>query len=90
VSKHFQAAHANGQALGQAGYESRAMNPKDLSVLILTIGLVGILVFIVLFDFAVAIKIGRPPDDEVIELLKMSMTGLVGIIAGYLAAGKSD
>lgn len=65
------------------------MTPKDKVVMILTGGLVFLLVFIVIADFSTALRTGRAPDNGVIELLKMAITGVVGIIAGYLA-GKSD
>lgn len=65
------------------------MTPKDKVVMMLTGGLVFLLVFIVIADFSTALRAGRAPDGGVIELLKMAITGVVGIIAGYLA-GKSD
>jgi len=61
------------------------MTPKDKIIFVLSAGLVSLLVLIVLFDFTIAIQVGRPPDDGIIELLKMAITGLVGVIAGYLA-----
>lgn len=65
------------------------MTPKDKVVILLTGGLVFLLIFIVLADFFTALQEGRPPDENVIELLKMAITGVVGIIAGYLA-GKNE
>lgn len=65
------------------------MTPKDKVVMILAGGLVFLLVFIVVADFSTALRAGRAPDESVIELLKMAITGVVGIIAGYLA-GKGD
>lgn len=65
------------------------MTPKDKVVITLTGGLVFLLVFIVIADFSTALRTGRAPDEGVIELLKMAITGVVGIIAGYLA-GKPD
>ncbi len=65
------------------------MKPKDKVILLLTGGLVFLLVFIVIADFSTALRAGRAPDGGVIELLKMAITGVVGIIAGYLA-GKSE
>lgn len=66
------------------------MTPKDKVVMILTGGLVFLLVFIVIADFSTALRAGRAPDNGVIELLKMSITGVVGIIAGYLAGKNND
>lgn len=65
------------------------MKPKDKVIMMLTGGLVFLLVFIVIADFSTALRAGRAPDSGVIELLKMAITGVVGIIAGYLA-GKSE
>lgn len=48
-----------------------------------------LLVLIVVADFSTALRAGRAPDEGVIELIKMSITGVVGIIAGWFA-GKSD
>lgn len=42
-----------------------------------------------IFDFTLALETGRSPDDNVIELLQMAMTGLIGIVSGYLA-GRSE
>jgi hypothetical protein len=65
------------------------MTIKDKIVLILSLGLILLLIGIIGFDFTIALQEGRPPDDSVIELLQMSITGIVGIVAGYLA-GKND
>ena len=65
------------------------MTTQDRIVLILSLGLILLLAGIVGFDFTIAIQEGRPPDDSVIELLQMSITGIVGIVAGYLA-GKNN
>ena len=65
------------------------MTPKDKVLILLTGGLVFLLTFIIGADFYTAIEAGRPPDESVIELLKMAITGVVGIISGYLA-GKND
>lgn len=66
------------------------MKVKDKIVIILSLGLIILLVGIVGFDFTIALQEGRPPDDSVIELLQMSITGIVGIVAGYLAGKNAD
>ena len=49
----------------------------------------ALLVLIVLADFSTSFRAGRAPDTGVIELVKMSLTGVIGIIAGWFA-GKAD
>lgn len=66
------------------------MTTQDKIVLILSLGLIILLIGIVGFDFTIALQEGRPPDDSVIELLQMSITGIVGIVAGYLAGKNTD
>ena len=58
---------------------------KDACVLILSIGLVLLLVVIVIGDFYVALSESRPVDESVVNLLQMAVTGIVGIVAGYLS-----
>ena len=65
------------------------MTVKDKIVLTLSLGLILLLSAIIGFDFAIALQEQRGPDGGVIELLQMSITGIVGIVAGYLA-GKND
>ena len=36
-------------------------------------------------DFYNAIQTNRPPDKDVINLLSMAITGIVGIIAGFIS-----
>lgn len=61
-------------------------NIKDLTIIILAAGLMTLLGIIVIGDFWIALSEQRPVDESVINLLKMAITGIVGIIAGYLAA----
>ena len=58
---------------------------KDWTCLILTSGLMLLLMVIVVGDFYVALKERRPVDESVINLLQMAVTGVIGIIAGYLS-----
>ena len=59
------------------------MNP--LTVMILATGLMGLLGLIVIDEFMMANAHGGALDSNVIELLQMSITGIVGIVAGYLS-----
>jgi uncharacterized membrane protein len=58
---------------------------KDACVLILSIGLIMLLVVIVIGDFYIALSENRPVDESVVNLLQMAVTGIVGIVAGYLS-----
>ena len=62
---------------------------KDWTVLILALGLMGLLLIITIGDFYVALEEKRPVDESVINLLSMAVTGIVGIVAGYVT-GKSN
>ena len=45
-----------------------------------------VLLFVItLGDFYNAIQTNRPPDKDVINLLSMAITGIVGIIAGFIS-----
>ena len=54
-------------------------------------GLIVLLVVIVVGDFYVALHENRPVEESVINLLQMAVTGVIGIVAGYLSGkAKSD
>ena len=61
---------------------------KEIVILALTSGILILLAVIIIGDYWVAVKENRPVDTEIITLMKMSITGLIGIIAGYIG-GKS-
>ena len=63
-------------------------NIKEIVILALTSGILILLGVIIIGDYWVAVKENRPVDTEIITLMKMSITGLIGIIAGYIG-GKS-
>ena len=58
---------------------------KDWTCLILTSGLMLLLMIIVMGDFYVSLQEHRPVDESVDNLLQMAVTGVIGIIAGYLS-----
>ena len=53
--------------------------------MILATGLMGILGIIVIDEFMMANEHGGALDANIVELLQMSITGIVGIVAGYLS-----
>lgn len=66
------------------------MNVADRIVLIITTGIILLLFVIILGDYFIAIKTGRELDDDIITLLKMSVTGLIGIVGGYIGGKQSS
>ena len=65
-------------------------NYRDLIVLLITVGILLLLAIIIVGDYWVAIEENRPVDDSIITLLKMSVTGLIGVIGGYIGGSKND
>ena len=61
-------------------------NLKDLIVIALVIGVLTLLGVIIVGDYYVALQENRPVDESVITLMKMALTGVIGIIAGYVGA----
>ena len=59
-------------------------NFKDIVILIITIGVLVLLGVIIVGDYWIALAENRPVDDSVIALMKMSVTGLIGVIGGYI------
>jgi len=64
-------------------------NFKDIVILLITSGVLILLGIIILGDYYVSLKENRPIDESIITLMKMSVTGLIGIIGGYIGASKS-
>ena len=58
-------------------------NIKDLTICIMGVSLMGLLGLIVVDEFMMAREHGGDLDSSVIELLQMSITGIVGIVAGW-------
>ena len=61
-------------------------NLKDLVIILLTGGVLALLGVIIIADYYVAVSENRHIDEEVITLMKMALTGLIGIIAGYMGS----
>ena len=61
---------------------------KDLTIGIMGVSLMAILGLIIYDEFATANAHGGKLDDSIIELLQMSITGVVGIVAGWASARK--
>ena len=59
-------------------------NLKDLVIIMLTVGVLSLLGVIIIGDYYVALQENRPVDESIITLMKMSLTGLIGVIAGYI------
>jgi flagellar assembly factor FliW len=61
---------------------------KDIIVLIMAVGLMGLLGLIVVDEFMAAAEYNEELDQNIIELLQMSITGIIGLVAGYVGASK--
>ena len=61
-------------------------NLKDLIVVVLVAGVLILLGVIIIGDYYVALQENRPVDESVITLMKMALTGLIGIIAGWMGS----
>jgi hypothetical protein len=62
---------------------------KDITVLILAIGLMGLLGLIVVDEFMIASEHGGEFDEGILALLNNALVGVVGIVAGYVT-GRSN
>jgi hypothetical protein len=63
-------------------------NIKGLIVLVMAVGLMGLLSLIVVDEFMVAAEHNAEFDQNIVELLQMSITGIIGLVAGYVGASK--
>jgi len=63
---------------------------KDRVVYIMVIGVMSILGFIVIGDFAVALKEGRSVDEKITDLLQVVITGLIGIVGTYFGSRNKE
>ena len=63
-------------------------NFKDIVVLLITSGVLILLATIIIGDYIVALEENRPVDESIITLMKMSITGLIGVLGGYIGGSK--
>jgi hypothetical protein len=63
-------------------------NYRDIVVLLITVGVLILLATIIVGDYWVALEENRPVDESVITLMKMSVTGLIGVVGGYIGGSK--
>ena len=61
---------------------------KDITVMILALGLMSLLGLIVVDEFMIASDHGGDFDEGILSLLNNALVGVVGIVAGYVT-GKS-
>ncbi len=66
------------------------MNVADKIVFTITAGVMLLLAGIIIGDYVIAINTGRDLNSEIITLMKMSITGLIGIIGGYMGGKQSS
>ena len=62
---------------------------KDITVLILAVGLMTLLGIIVIDEFMIASEHGGEFDQGILALLNNALVGVVGIVAGYVT-GRSN
>ena len=63
-------------------------NYRDIIVLLITACVLILLAVIIVGDYWVALEENRQVDESVITLMKMSVTGLIGVIGGYIGGSK--
>lgn len=63
-------------------------NIKGLIVLIMAVGLMALLGLIVVDEFMIAAEHDAELDQNIVELLQMSITGIIGLVAGFVGASK--
>lgn len=65
---------------------------KDITVMILALGLMSLLGVIVIDEFMIAADHGGEFDEGILSLLNNALVGVVGIVAGYVTgrSGKCE
>jgi len=63
---------------------------KDKIVYIIAIGILVLLGFIVVGDFIIALQENRPVDESIVNLLQLTIAGLIGILGTYFGAKNNN
>ena len=65
---------------------------KDITVMILALGLMSLLGVIVIDEFMIAADHGGEFDEGILSLFNNALVGVVGIVAGYVTgrSGKCE
>jgi hypothetical protein len=66
------------------------MKFENYIIMVITAGVMILLFGIIIGDYVIAVETGRVINPEIITLMKMSITGLIGIISGYLGGKQSS
>jgi|TARA_R110000782_G_scaffold269050_2_gene366454 hypothetical protein len=66
------------------------MKFENYVILIIAAGVMILLFGIIIGDYVIAIETGRVINPEIITLMKMSITGLIGVISGYFGGKQSS
>ena len=66
------------------------MSIADKIMLIITTGIMILLFTIIVGDYIIAVDTGREINNDIVTLMKMSVTGLIGIIGGYISGKRSN
>ncbi len=66
------------------------MSIADKIILIITTGIMILLFTIIVGDYIIAVDTGREINNDIVTLMKMSVTGLIGIIGGYISGKRSN
>ena len=66
------------------------MSIADKIILIITTGIMILLFTIIVGDYIIAVDTGREINNDIVTLMKMSVTGLIGVIGGYISGKRSN
>jgi hypothetical protein len=71
-------------------YIIEKINMKERVIFIFAIGLISILFVLVIGDFLMSVKTQRPLNDSIINLIHVTIAGMIGIIGTYFGSKNRD